>query len=252
MQRCEGFLNGQPEGLVPLTGSYTFKPTTIGSYAAGITCGGVESGYVTIRVTNGSPVNTATSLKISPTPIPYGSPMTLTSTVSFPKGVGYPVGVVDFYTGSQLLGAVPLVNGYGSLQVDTASFGISDVPVVAKYVGDSTDSASTSPTVNAVIYSGTTTSLTATPSAVTAGQPVTLQAAVNTQYGSSGYITAGTVSFYYGSFRLGQAPLQQGVATFTASSAGLPSGIYPITAVYSGAQNYAASTSSVVNVTVDQ
>jgi hypothetical protein len=61
----------------------------------------------------------------------------------------------------------------------------------------------------------------------------------------------GQVTFLYGSTTLGAAKLNSsGVATFAASSSGVPAGSYAITASYSGDSENIASTSAPVAVTV--
>ena len=94
----------------------------------------------------------------------------------------------------------------------------------------------------------TTSTLTASPNPATVGQAVTLTTSVT---GSKATPT-GTVTFYYGSDALDTVALNSsGVASFTASSTGLPAGTYAIHAVYSGSATYAASTSPAVNVKLE-
>jgi hypothetical protein len=58
------------------------------------------------------------------------------------------------------------------------------------------------------------------------------------------------VTFSSGSLQIGQATVNSGVATFTASDSGLPAGSYPVTAHYNGDASDNASTSSTTSVTV--
>lgn len=79
----------------------------------------------------------------------------------------------------------------------------------------------------------TTTVLTATPSAPSIGQTVTLKATVAKKTGSG--TPTGTVKFYYGTDLLSTGTLNgSGVATFSASTTGLPAGTYMLTADYGG------------------
>jgi len=247
MKRCAGFLNGAPVDLVPLSGSYVFTPTEVGSYAAGITCGGTESASVTINVSNGSMLNTSTVMAVSPNPVLVGRTVLLNAQVTRSSGVGTPGGVISFYTGSTLLGSTAMMDGTATVPIYSPGYLPSNLPIVAKYSGDSIDNASQSAVVSAVIYEATATGLTASPTTVAAGQTVTLTASVDGDY----TVTSGTVKFYYGSTVIGQAAVKSGVASFTASTTGIPSGIYPVTATYEGTPNFTASTSSAVNVTVD-
>jgi uncharacterized repeat protein (TIGR03803 family) len=85
----------------------------------------------------------------------------------------------------------------------------------------------------------TTTALTATPNPATPGNTITLRATVTPASGTTK--PSGTITFFYGTLQLGSAALSNGVATFSASSAGLPNGSYAITAKYAGAAGFAAS-----------
>jgi uncharacterized repeat protein (TIGR03803 family) len=92
-------------------------------------------------------------------------------------------------------------------------------------------------TVTAPSKSASTTALSVGPNPPSVGQSATLTATVTAASGTP----TGTVTFSYGSDTLHTATLSGGVATFTASTNGLPPATYPITAKYSGDTNYAAS-----------
>ena len=85
----------------------------------------------------------------------------------------------------------------------------------------------------------TTTALAATPNPATPGNTVTLRATVTPASGTTK--PSGTVTFLYGTTQLGSAALSNGVATFSASSAGLPDGSYVVTAKYAGSSGFNAS-----------
>jgi uncharacterized repeat protein (TIGR03803 family) len=92
-----------------------------------------------------------------------------------------------------------------------------------------------------------TNTLTAAPTSVQIGQPVTLTATVAKVAGFAA--PTGSVTFYYGSNNLGSATLNSsGVATLKESSAGQPAGTYAIHAYYSGDSLYNALNSPNVNV----
>lgn len=90
----------------------------------------------------------------------------------------------------------------------------------------------------------TTTTLTATPSAIIIGQSVQLQATVT----ASGGVPTGSVSFLLGTQLLGTTPLVNGAATLTTSA--LPAGTDAVTAIYNSDPTYAVSTSAPLNVMV--
>jgi sugar lactone lactonase YvrE len=92
----------------------------------------------------------------------------------------------------------------------------------------------------------TTTVLAASPNPAITGQSVLLTATVSPEPTDS----PGTVSFYNGATLLGIANVNSsGVATFSTSS--LPVGADSLTAVYSGNDNFATSTSSVYTETIN-
>jgi uncharacterized repeat protein (TIGR03803 family) len=102
-------------------------------------------------------------------------------------------------------------------------------------------------TVTSSTKSESETSLTPSPTHTNVGLPVTLTATVTASTG----IPTGSVAFSADGIGLGSATLNSnGVATFTASSNGVPAGAYPVVATYSGASNYDSSASSPVTVTL--
>src|SRR5579871_4492553 len=97
----------------------------------------------------------------------------------------------------------------------------------------------------------TTTALTSTPNASVLGQPATFTAVVVTTPHDSGTPT-GSVAFEDGTATLGTAILDtNGVARFT-TTLPLAVGSHAITAVYSGDEAFAPSTSSVLNQIVSR
>ena len=97
------------------------------------------------------------------------------------------------------------------------------------------------------LFAETATALTASPSATTTGNPVTLTATVAQVSGTA--VPSGTVTFNDGATPIGSGSLNSsGVATFV--TAALGAGTRSITAAYGGDSNDAASTSAAVTVTV--
>ena len=90
----------------------------------------------------------------------------------------------------------------------------------------------------------------ASPSPASVGQPVTLTATVTRSAGTAA--PTGTVTFLYGSRVLNVANVGgSGVATYKASTNGLPVNTYGITAQYSGDTNYVGSTSPATSVSLE-
>jgi hypothetical protein len=219
-------------GTYSLTAEYMGSATFLTSTSA--------AASVTV---NGTVTSTSTGLVASPNPVTAGQGLTLTAAVS---GTTTPFGTVSFYNGSTLLGSATL-NSSGTGTFSTSSLAAGTYSLTAQYSGNSSFLASTSATasvaVNAAAIS-TSTSLVASPNPVTAGQALTLIAAV------SGTTTpSGTVSFYNGSTLLGSATLNSfGIGTFSTSS--LASGTYSLIAQYSGNSSFLASTSAATSATV--
>ncbi len=134
--------------------------------------------------------------------------------------------------------------------------------LVAAYPGDSSYTASTSPTDTVtVIKAATSTTVDASATTALAGTNVTLDALILTQsnaIASPDQVPNGTVQFLVGGAPFGNpvtvigGPGPGGFAAASASldTTGLPNGANSVTAQYSGDGNYSGSTSSAVTVTV--
>jgi uncharacterized membrane protein len=123
---------------------------------------------------------------------------------------------------------------------------VGNYPVSATYSGDATFAASSGSASLDLTAVPTTTALSATPNLVYVGQNLTLSATVTAPSGTP----TGTVNFLYAGQTFASAPIVSGVATFTTSTASLPSGVYDVTASYPGEGSFAASTSGAAQVSV--
>jgi hypothetical protein len=104
-----------------------------------------------------------------------------------------------------------------------------------------------------VLNPQTTTAVTASSQHLSAGQTVTLTAAISTAAALpvAGPAPSGSVRFYVGPYVIGSAEVNAaGTATFSGSTVGATPGPYSVTAVYSGGGAYAGSTSPAINVTI--
>ena len=129
----------------------------------------------------------------------------------------------------------------------TASGTISNTAVIVENITDpnpGNNSATDSDTVNAP--SATTTTVTSSSNPSHFGEPVTFTATVASGSGTP----TGTVTFKDGAIILGTVALAGSAATFTTSA--LARGAHAMTASYSGAPGFLASTSAVLNQVVDQ
>ncbi|HEX3538948.1 MAG TPA: MBG domain-containing protein [Acidimicrobiales bacterium] len=153
------------QGLVPgdTAASLTTAPTCAttatttslpGSYP--ITCnGGVSPNYTftyvagTLTVTKAA---TTAALKQSPNPAAFGTPVTLTATVS---GAGTPTGTVQFQTAGGELGPPVTLSG-GTAMLTTTGM-LTGQPVTAVYSGDAGHASSTAQITPVITYAHTVT-----------------------------------------------------------------------------------------------
>ncbi len=78
----------------------------------------------------------------------------------------------------------------------------------------------------------------------------TLTATMNTA-GGAGALPSGSVSFYAGTYLIGSAPINNGIASLpTSASVPIPAGLQSVTAVYGGDPNYTKLTSSPITLYV--
>src|SRR5438034_757745 len=181
---------------------------------------------------------TATTLTSTPNPSLAGQAVTLSTTVTaVAPAAGVPTGTVTFMDGATVLGTATLTNGSASLVTSTLTTGNHSLTTV--YSGSANFNASTSPAVNQVVNSHTTTSLTAPPNHSVIVQTVTPAA----------LLPSGTVTFMDGATSLGVVTLVNGSASLTVST--LTTGSHSLTAVYSGSPNFNASTSPAVTQVVN-
>ncbi len=230
------------------TGTSTITPTAHGNYTYALTCGGQESGFATLTVPGQV---SSTALTASPASPSVGQQVDLSATVTGSQTT--PTGSVAFSVDGVSLGSAKL-NGSGVASLTASSNGIApgSYPFTATYSGDSTYNASTSKALTVSLAKApTATSLAVSPNPVTPPASATLTATVSrTASGAKGTPT-GSVTFSVDGVTLGSAKLNgSGVATLTASSAGIKPGSYPVNAKYSGDTSDSASTSAAVNVTV--
>jgi hypothetical protein len=254
---CGGSLAAWQSGSYPFcTVTVTFKPATPG-FRVGSLLLITGAGTQPISLAGNGPaptglVPTLTTLQASANSFSAGENAALTATVTAVAGTGTPTGSVSFSVGSTLLATVALQNGIAKYSASTTGLSAGVYPVVAQYKGSTSDSSSVSATLDVTINgggsSGTTTTLTATPQTLTAGDPVTLSATVAPKSGSG--TPGGTVTFLSGSTNLGSSSLTGGVATFAMSTSGLANGAYSISASYAGDSSNAPSASAPVIITV--
>ncbi len=224
-------------------GTYSLTAQYVGS-ATSLTS---TSPAVSVTV-NGAVQPTTTTLVANPNPVSAKQTLSLTATATA-SGNKTPTGLLNFLIDNTVVQVVTVnSSGVGTLSIPAPAAGTHTL--WARYRGDGTSAASTSPAVTLTVMAAgsesTTTTLAATPNPVAAGNALTLTATVK----SSGATTpTGTVNFLNGAALVGTGTLNaSGVATL--STASLGAGSYNLTAQYVGNASSAASTSSAVSVTV--
>jgi hypothetical protein len=230
----------------PAIATYSTKGLAVGTHPITVSYAG--DNYNT-SATSASPLTetvnqTQTSTTVSAVPAPgiAGSPIAITATVQVVAGSATVTGKVTFSSGSTTLGSANLSAGQATINVTLAP---GSYPIVASYPGDANDQSSTSAAYTLTVNQATTqTTVSASPNPGVVAQSVTFSATVT----GSGATPTGTVTFMNGATTLGSGTLSGGKASYSTSS--LAAGTYPITAVYSGDTNDAASTAAPINLTV--
>ncbi len=181
------------------------------------------------------------------------NPATLGQTVTFTANVkstlGTPTGSVDFFVDGVDVATKPLISG-------TATFGTSGLTIgghtiVAVYDGTPSFATSTSAALTESVLISSTTKITASTSAITYGQSVTLTATVAP--GSGNGTPTGSVQFYVNSAPFGSPVPLSGNDQAVLVTTTLPAGPDNVAAAYLGDAAYAPSPlSPSVSVTVNQ
>ncbi|MGC8640994.1 MAG: beta strand repeat-containing protein, partial [Isosphaeraceae bacterium] len=230
--------------------SITLSNLAVGTYSIKAVYSG-SSNYVGSSGSINQTVNqasTTTMLTTSlATPV-YGQAVTFTATVkAVAPGVGKPTGSVDFWDGTTDLGPGTL-NASGIATFTTAALSRGSHKITAVYNGDSNFSTSTSAAVNESVSLFRTSTYLTGPTYATYGTAVTFTATVKPTSPSSDTPTGTITLMDYGK-QIGQIQIgTNGVATFQIST--LLRGSHQLTAVYSGDDNFAMSTSNLLLISV--
>ncbi len=188
-------------------------------------------------------LHTTLALTASANPALLGDPVTLTLTAAN-GSASVPTGVLSMTDNGLPMAPVMLVNGSAVVTLAAPSLGAHTL--LASYAGDASNGpASAQPLVLTVTLRPTTTSLTASASALGAGQQLILITVVQ---GKGSQAPGGTVTFESATGALGTVAISPaGVATLTLTP---PAGTLVITAHYAGDALFAPSTSLAVAVSV--
>jgi len=151
--------------------------------------------------------------------------------------------IVTFYDGVTNIGTGTTYNGYATFTTPALIAGSHNI--TAKYPGDATFVASTSPVTTQVVLQLATTTLASSLNPSTVGAAVKFTATIG-----AAVPDGETVTFYNGSTSIGTGLTSGAKATLTTSA--LPAGVQSITAAYAGDATYGASTSSPLLQTVNK
>jgi hypothetical protein len=184
-------------------------------------------------------------------PVPYGTPISLTATVTNTSGTSLvPTGALKFYDGATLVGQAGLVNGVAAFTTSRLA-GNTFHSLTAVYNSNPNfGSVASAAVLQQVNPAGVSIDLSDSASGpVPYGTPITLTATVTNTSGTS-LVPTGTLKFYDGATLIGQAGLVNGVAAFTTSRlAG--NTFHSLTAVYNSNPNFTPATSAEVSQEVD-
>ncbi len=231
--------------------SYTIAGLALGTYPVSVAYGGDSDFIGSTSATTMQAVRQESATAVvtsSINPADYGQSVTFTATVTAtPPGTGTPTGQVTFYDGTTAIDTETLVDGSASYA--TSSLAGGGHAITVQYSGDSDFMGSTSPVlIQTVNPDGTATGLTSSLNPATYEQSVTFTATVTAEAPGSG-TPAGTVTFYDGTTAIDTANLSGGTASYTTST--LSVGGHTITAQYNATADFAASTSTALDQTIN-
>jgi uncharacterized protein YjiK len=171
-------------------------------------------------------------------PVTYGSPATITVSVTDPTGSFTPSGAVDVTVDGAPAGTHNL-DGSGTATFSVSGLAAGSHAVSATYAGDARYTGYSSICTLNVSQASSTTNLSSDTNPSIVGDSVTLTATVT----DADAVATGDVEFFDGGASIGSATLDgSGQATLTTST--LAVGSHAITATYSGDDNNTGSTSS--------
>jgi hypothetical protein len=228
-------------GTYDIEAAYSGDAHFVGS-SAGLAEGNAQT------VSQAATTMTFTSM---PNPAAFGQTVSFTATVSAAApATGTPSGIVDFWEGGVLLGAVSLAPGAPNSA--TATFTSSTLTtgthsITAQYLGNFNFAGQSASVSQGIGQVSTVTGLTAAPNPATFGDSVTLTALVAASPATAGAPT-GSVTFLDGTTVLGTAALASvsGHQQATLTVPGLSAGTHSLKATYSGSTTFAGSTSVTV------
>jgi sugar lactone lactonase YvrE/predicted secreted protein len=189
-------------------------------------------------VSKSSTTTSAVSSNLSST---FSTTVTFTATV-VSQTAGTPTGTITFKDGSTNIGTATL-NGSGIATLSTATLAVGSHSISASYGGDTNNATSTSSLLSqTIVQINTSVALTSDANPSAAGANVHLTATITASLNPSTDPLTGSVVFTDGAATLGTSNVAGGIATLDVAA--LSIGQHSIVATYSGAIDYAGSSSS--------
>ncbi len=216
-----------PRGSHSITAVYSGDQAFTGSTSAPLT-----------QTVNQAPTTTTVTSSLNPSA--SGQPVSFTAVINVAPGYGTPTGNILFLDNSVLVARTTLPSRVVSVQLPVGTHSITAV-----YLGDDQFGESTSAVLTQTVDPApTTTTVTSSVNPTVSGQGVSFTATVASPEAG---VPTGRLTFYDGTTDLGSTTLPSRVLTVR-----LPRGNHSITAVYSGDQAFAGSTSAPLIQTVNQ
>jgi hypothetical protein len=229
-------------------GAATFVASSAGQVPGSYAVTASYSGDANYSASTSSPTSitithytTATTLSL-PGSVKEGANVQFTASVSDTSGSKQPTGSVSLELGSTVLETASLVNGVATFNANTSGYASGSYSLTAVYSGDTYNAPSTSSPQSVTVLGTTATAVSFGSNGYAVGQTGMISATVTAP--SGGGTPSGTVSFAVGPNVFASAPLVNGVASVTASTATLPTGNYDIVATYSGSSLFQPSSGS--------
>lgn len=248
MQQCFAFVQNNFSGAGNWTGlqrgtvsngayqgSSILVPTATGNFTYALTCGGVESGFATLKVSGSTKKSTSSSFQIGPNPIPHKANVGFSVTVSGSSGT--PTGNVSFLSAGKTLAIFPLTNGSLSTSFSTNTFPTGDYEVTASYLGDANFAPSTSAPVAATILPALSATTIALYDVNAFAAPLNGQVNADVQVFSTleDSLPNGEVNYYINDTLVGTASIgDQGFVEGRINLEGFAAGTYLLNATYLG------------------
>ncbi|HEY3322403.1 MAG TPA: Ig-like domain repeat protein [Planctomycetota bacterium] len=249
-----GFKNGEFLATSGVTGSPSLTTAATatsspGSYGITAAAGSLVASKYTFSFVNSTlTITTADSsiaLQAFPSPSKTGQNATFTATASGQSSGATPTGSVTFYDNGVAMGAPVALDGSGLASLTTSWVPLASHSITANYGGDANYNASNSNTVNHEVVGGDSTTALATSGTPSVyGDSVIFTATITPSAGTPAL--TGTVTFMDGSTVLASGVPVSGSNQAVFSTSLLAGGTHPITATYSGDDNFAQSVSSAV------